>query len=132
MPSPALREDATRRPDLRLGGCCVGPESWSVECVTCGQRRYLHHDSSKWATATRPPTADLVTRYAALARAATGLETAPAAVTALGIPTGVPDFVERTFRRVEITFDRPHAVIAIARGGPWEGVPIFSAWVTGE
>jgi hypothetical protein len=38
--------------------------------------------------------------------------------------------VKRTIRRVELTFDRPHAVIAIARGGPWEGVPVFNAWVT--
>ncbi|MFM8856008.1 MAG: hypothetical protein ACKOI2_02140, partial [Actinomycetota bacterium] len=53
-----------------------------------------------------------------------------AAITALAVVTGAPEFVERTFRRVEITFDRPHAVIAIARGGPWEGVPVFSAWVT--
>ncbi|MBU3750118.1 MAG: hypothetical protein FGM52_06640 [Mycobacterium sp.] len=53
-----------------------------------------------------------------------------AAITTLGCPTGVPDVVSRTFRRVQITFDRPHAVIAIARGGPWEGVPLFSAWVT--
>ncbi|MGV1004884.1 MAG: hypothetical protein ACOYEV_08985 [Candidatus Nanopelagicales bacterium] len=46
--------------------------------------------------------------------------------------TGAFHFVERTIRRVEITFDRPHAVIAIARGGPWEGVPVFNAWVTPE
>ena len=52
------------------------------------------------------------------------------AVTAFVGIMGVPDFVERTFSLVEITFDRPHAVIAIARGGPWEGVPVFSAWVT--
>ena len=44
--------------------------------------------------------------------------------------TGVPQFVERTIRRVDVTFDRPHAVIAIARGGRWEGVPVFNAWVT--
>lgn len=54
-----------------------------------------------------------------------------AAVTALGITLGgLPEYVERSVRRVEITFDRPHAVIAIARGGPWEGIPVFNAWVT--
>jgi hypothetical protein len=53
-----------------------------------------------------------------------------AAVTAMAAVTGAPLFVERTFRRVEITFDRPHAVVAVARGGPWEGVPVFHAWVT--
>ena len=54
-----------------------------------------------------------------------------AAVTALAMVMGAPEFVERTIRRVELTFDRPHAVIAIARGGPWEGVPVFNAWVKG-
>lgn len=53
-----------------------------------------------------------------------------AAVTALIMVTGAPTFVERTIRRVEITFDRPHAVVAIARGGAWEGVPLFHTWVT--
>ncbi|OBG15750.1 hypothetical protein A5765_08350 [Mycolicibacterium celeriflavum] len=53
-----------------------------------------------------------------------------AAVTAFGVALGRPAFVERTVRRVEITFDRPHAVIAIARGGAWEGVPLVNAWVT--
>jgi len=54
-----------------------------------------------------------------------------AAVTAMGFrATGMPHFVDRTVRQVEITFDRPHALVAIARGGPWEGVPLFHAWVT--
>jgi hypothetical protein len=43
---------------------------------------------------------------------------------------GLPSFVERTIRRIDITFDRPHAVVAIARGGAWESVPLFHAWVT--
>ena len=55
-----------------------------------------------------------------------------AAVTAMACVTGVPELVERTIRRVDVTFDRPHAVVAIARGGAWEGVPIFHAWVTPE
>ena len=54
-----------------------------------------------------------------------------AAVTAMGFrATGMPHFVDRTVRQVEVTYDRPHAVIAIARGGLWEGVPLFHAWVT--
>lgn len=35
-------------------------------------------------------------------------------------------------RRVEVLtldFDRPHAVTAIARGGAWEGIRVFDAWV---
>ncbi len=32
--------------------------------------------------------------------------------------------------RVRLKFDRPHAVVAVARGGIWEGVRLFEAWVT--
>ena len=68
MPTVDLFEEAGRRSDLSLGGCCIGPDDWSTECVTCGQRRYLGNDSSEWTTGTRPHTAGLVTRYATLAR----------------------------------------------------------------
>ncbi|KUI15387.1 hypothetical protein AU191_06625 [Mycolicibacterium acapulense] len=53
-----------------------------------------------------------------------------AAVTALAMATGAPQLVERTIHRVEVTFDRPHAVVAVARGGAWEGVPLLHSWVT--
>ena len=33
-------------------------------------------------------------------------------------------------RTKDVTFDRPHAVVAVARGGAWEGVPLFHCWVT--
>jgi hypothetical protein len=52
-----------------------------------------------------------------------------AAVTAIVMLTGVPTWVKRPVRLVELKFDRPHAVVAIARGGAWEGIPIFHAWV---
>lgn len=78
MPTADLFEEAAHRPDLRLAGCCVGPGDWSVECLTCGQRKYLDDDSSQWTTAARPPTAALVTRYAATARDVLDVATAPA------------------------------------------------------
>ncbi|TQK70397.1 hypothetical protein [Nocardioides sp. SLBN-35] len=54
-----------------------------------------------------------------------------AAVTALSVrAAGMPSYVERRVRRVELAFDRPHAVVAVARGGAWDGVPLFHAWVT--
>jgi len=53
-----------------------------------------------------------------------------AAVTALAVAMGAPRAVERTIRRIEITFDQPHAVVAIASGGAWERMPLFHAWVT--
>ena len=79
MPTAALAEQAARRPrELRLGGCCVGPDDWTWECVTCGQRKYAVDDDSEWTTTVRTPTADLVTRYAASARAGSDMDTAPA------------------------------------------------------
>jgi hypothetical protein len=68
MPTVDLFDEAERRPELSLGGCCIGPDEWTTECVSCGQRRYLGNDSSEWTTGTRPHTAGLVTRYATLAR----------------------------------------------------------------
>jgi len=56
-----------------------------------------------------------------------------AAVTAIDvIATGMPDQHLRTVRQVSLTFNRPHAVIAIARGGAWDRIPLFQAWVTPE
>ena len=56
-----------------------------------------------------------------------------AAVTAIDfIATGMPDQHLRAVRQVSLTLDRPHAVIAIARGGAWERIPLFQAWVTPE
>jgi hypothetical protein len=52
-----------------------------------------------------------------------------AAVTAMFLATGAPSWLERSVRLVQLRFDRPHAVVAIARGGAWEGIPIFHAWV---
>ncbi|MBG6095301.1 hypothetical protein [Nocardioides luteus] len=37
---------------------------------------------------------------------------------------------ETKVRQVDLRFDRPHAVVAVARGGAWEGIPLFSSWVT--
>lgn len=62
MPTPELFEEADRRPDLALGGCCVMPGDWTTECVTCGQRKTIgRNDDSTWTTTTRPDTASLVT-----------------------------------------------------------------------
>ncbi|GGB19070.1 hypothetical protein GCM10011492_06180 [Flexivirga endophytica] len=53
-----------------------------------------------------------------------------AAVTAFGLAGSAPPMPEfRTIRQVTLTFDRPHAVIAIARGGAWDRIPLFHAWV---
>jgi hypothetical protein len=37
----------------------------------------------------------------------------------------------RKVRHVSLRFDRPHAVVALARGGAWEGVLLVHAWVDG-
>ncbi|WP_182112869.1 MULTISPECIES: serpin family protein [unclassified Actinotalea] len=71
---------------------------------------------------------------------------AAAAVTAMGIrATGMPMPRLVTHRRVTVRFNRPYAVVALARatapdparpwdrrtvaGPAWDGVPVFSAWV---
>lgn len=53
-----------------------------------------------------------------------------AAVTAVAATGGVPQMRGLEVRRVELNLTRPHALVAIARGGAWEGVPLFQAWVT--
>ena len=54
-----------------------------------------------------------------------------AAVTAMDFTaTGVPQEQLRTVRQVALSFDRPHALITIARGGAWDGVPLFQSWVS--
>ncbi len=56
-----------------------------------------------------------------------------AAVTALGLAgSALPRAELRTVRQVVLTFDRPHAVIAIARSGAWDRIPLFQAWVDPE
>lgn len=53
-----------------------------------------------------------------------------AAVTAMGFAaSAMPHMELRHIREVTLTFDRPHAVIAVAREGAWDGVPLFQAWV---
>lgn len=53
-----------------------------------------------------------------------------AAVTALSVrAAAMPSYADRRVRRVTVTYDRPHALVALARGGAWEGVALFHAWV---
>ena len=34
-------------------------------------------------------------------------------------------------RTAMLRFGHPYAVVAVAQGGgPWDGVPVFSAWIT--
>ncbi|MFR9777633.1 hypothetical protein ACL02O_16455 [Micromonospora sp. MS34] len=53
-----------------------------------------------------------------------------AAVTAFGVAAGLPP--EGIVRLAELRFGHPYAVVAVATdtaGGPWHGVPVYSAWV---
>ncbi|MFJ8578239.1 hypothetical protein [Micromonospora sp. NPDC093277] len=53
-----------------------------------------------------------------------------AAVTAMVMPVGLPP--ERIVRVAELRFGHPYAVVAVATdsaGGPWHGLPAYSAWV---
>lgn len=56
-----------------------------------------------------------------------------AAVSAMAIrASGAPPRQPGVLREVTLRFGHPHAVVAVALdedGGPWHGVPVFSAWV---
>lgn len=56
-----------------------------------------------------------------------------AAITAIGVrAAGMPWHQEGLLREVTLRFGHPHAVVAVAvdeTGGPWHGLPVFSAWV---
>ncbi|WBB76873.1 hypothetical protein O7602_15605 [Micromonospora sp. WMMD1128] len=54
-----------------------------------------------------------------------------AAVTAFGMVAGLPP--EGVARIADLRFGHPYAVVAVATdaaGGPWHGLPVYSAWVT--
>ncbi|TQL67677.1 hypothetical protein FB381_1559 [Nocardioides albertanoniae] len=53
-----------------------------------------------------------------------------AAVTAMMTRAAAAVPQERTVREIDLRFDRPHAVVAVARGGAWEGIPLFHSWVS--
>lgn len=55
-----------------------------------------------------------------------------AAVTVMDRVGSAPNFDRVEVERVDLDFRGPHAVVAVARGGAWEGVPLVSAWVGGE
>ena len=54
-----------------------------------------------------------------------------AAITAMARVGSAPQFVKTQVRRVDLDLRGSHAVVAVARGGAWEGVPLVSAWVPG-
>jgi hypothetical protein len=56
-----------------------------------------------------------------------------AAITSMAVRVSGPPPEARTVKQRQATlrFGRPYAVVAVALdpGGPWHGVPVFSAWV---
>jgi hypothetical protein len=77
------------------------------------------------------PDLEFVARQAAVARyTRVGFEAAAVTATmTLLSATVLRDGVRRT---AELRFGHPYAVVAVAqdrRGRPWDGVPVFSAWV---
>ena len=58
---------------------------------------------------------------------------AAAAITSAPLALGIPEPRTIIQRVATLRFNRPYAVVAVALdsgGGPWNGVPVFSAWVT--
>lgn len=54
------------------------------------------------------------------------------AVTVLDFMAGSAAPPVRKVHVVHLTFDRPHAVLALTRGGAWDGVPVVHAWINGS
>ncbi|HEU5110357.1 MAG TPA: hypothetical protein VFT95_17595, partial [Micromonosporaceae bacterium] len=55
-----------------------------------------------------------------------------AAVTALAVATGFQQPRDGVVREAVLRFNSPYAVVAVTtdpKGGPWHGLPVFSAWV---
>jgi hypothetical protein len=56
-----------------------------------------------------------------------------ASITSMMVRTSAPPpSASVAQRRATLRFGRPYAVVAVAvdpGGGPWHGVPVFSAWV---
>jgi hypothetical protein len=54
-----------------------------------------------------------------------------AAITAMWLAGGATQVRVGVLRTAQVRFGHPYAVIAVATqpGGPWDGVPVFSAWV---
>jgi hypothetical protein len=66
-------------------------------------------------------------KQSALARyTRTGFEAA--AVTAMAIRAVA--VINGRMRSATLRFGHPYAVVARAAGGEWDGVPVFSAWIT--
>lgn len=135
MPTPETFEEAGRRPDLALAGCCVMEGDWTTECVTCGQREFIGgYDDSEWTTTTRSDTAGLITAYAASSRQTLDAAQTPA-ISYLGLWLLLARFApvatgKNSARLAEVLgvscadaavlaadlLDAPHPTIAVALG----------------
>ena len=142
MPTEELFEEAGRRPDLTLAGCCVMEGDWATECVTCGQRkRIAPYDDSSWTMATRPDTAGLITAYAASTRQTLGTAQTPA-ISYLGLWLLLARFapIATGAHRARLSevlgvscedaaalaaglLDAPHPTVAVALGA-WSRSPV--------
>ncbi|MFU8874614.1 hypothetical protein [Micromonospora sp. SL4-19] len=129
----ALREETTRT------FARDGREEWATAVLPCWAAESRHDltpagfgfDAAARALGTLLGPTDLpyeavqsaVARYGRY-----GFEAA--AVTGFAVATGLPP--EGVARVAELRFGHPYAVVAVATdaaGGPWHGLPVYSAWV---
>jgi hypothetical protein len=123
-PAWVLREETSA-----AGGdiCTAVLPAWSAESELDLSGHGLGFDAVKNALVSSP--APWQARQAAMARyTRTGFEAAAATMFAVAASARLPGR-----RRVaDLRFGHPYAVVAVAVDGPpqWQGVPVFSAWVT--
>lgn len=109
--------------------CIAVLPTWSAESEHALLRPELGFPAVARALAELLPTRrhDLDAKQKALARyTRTGFEAA--AVTGMMMTTAL--VTEGRQRTATLRFGHPYAVVARASGGEWDGVPVFSAWVT--
>lgn len=70
MPLVDLADEVAGTPWQRLGGCVIGPGTWTAECLTCGQRETAEGGAADFMPAPAPDrtVARAITRYAARCR----------------------------------------------------------------
>jgi hypothetical protein len=127
------RPDQTTAPDGREERCVAVLPAWSADSKHGLARPELGFGgaSAVLAEALGLPGRDYEAKQSAVARySREGFEAA--AVTAMAVPLGFSPTRDGLVREAVLRFGHPYAVVAVTTdraGGPWHGLPVFSAWV---
>jgi hypothetical protein len=127
-----ITEEAAEVRHGREEDCVAFLPAWSADSEHKLERADLGFPAAARAVATALGLAELAyeAKQAAVARyTRVGFEAA--AVTAMFELAMAPSYEDGLRRSAELRFGHPYAVVAATfqPGGPWHGLPVFSAWV---